>query len=323
MIRRYGAAFLAGPGARLTPHQRAVLAALAACRTPAMGSHEYHCPQCGQTVRVPNSCNDRHCPKCQGGRRAAWLDKRRRECLPVPYFHVVFTVPEELSVVVTAHPRTFYTLLLQAVKETLLEVAARPQHGGAQLGGVMVLHTWGQTMALHPHAHVIVPGGGLARDGTHWHAYPRGFFLPVKTLSSVFRDKLLDFLTEEQQAGGLPFTGGLAHLDQPARFAQWVAPLYDIDWVVYVEPPEDRDPEQVLKYLARYTYRVAISNDRLQSLADGQVTFRYKDYAAGGRQRTMALGAMEFLRRFSQHILPPRFVQVRSFGFLAHGQRAQ
>jgi hypothetical protein len=323
VIRRYGAAFLAGPGARLTPSQRKVLAALAACRTHEMGSHDYVCEHCGQAVSLYNSCNDRHCPQCQAGRRAAWLEKRRQELLPVEYFHVVFTVPEELTVLAAAHPRAFYTLLFRAVKDTLLEMAADPQHLGVQLGGLMVLHTWGQTLVLHPHVHVLVPGGGLSPDGRQWRACPRGFFLRVEVLSAVFRGKLLEYLKQEQQAGGLPLTGGLAHRDQPARFAQWLSPLYDIDWVVYVEPPEDREPEQVLKYLARYTYRVAISNDRLVSLDDGQVTFRYKDYARGKQWRQMRLPADEFLRRFCQHILPPHFMRVRAFGWMANCHRAE
>lgn len=323
MIRRYGPAFWEGQGARLTPSQRKVLAALAACRTHEMGSHDYECEHCGQTVSLYNSCNDRHCPKCQASRRAAWLDQRRQELLPVEYFHVVFTVPEELVVLAAAHPRKFYTLLFRAVKETLMEVAAEPQHLGAQLGGLMVLHTWGQTLVLHPHVHVIVPGGGLSPDGQAWRGCPRGFFLPAKVLSAVFRGKLLEYLKQEQQAGGLPFTGGLAHLEPPPSFAQWLSPLYDIDWVAYVEPPDDREPEQVLKYLARYTYRVAISNDRLVSIDDQAVTFRYKDYARDGQWHTMSLPPEEFLRRFCQHILPPNFVRVRAFGFMANCHRAE
>lgn len=342
MIRRFGAAFLECHGAHLTPCQRKVLAALAACRTAAMGSRIFRCEHCGQTVPLYNSCGDRHCPTCQAGQRAQWLDKQREQLLPVEYFQVVFTVPEQLHAMAAAHPETFYNLLFRAARQTLLEVAASPRHLGAQIGGVMVLHTWGQALQRHPHLHVIVPGGGLKIEpdpqnddpsvcpstppAPQWVSCPRGFFLPVKVLSAVFRGKLLDFLRQEYQAGNLPMTGGLSELADPRRFAQWLSALYAIDWVVYVEPPEDRQPEQVLKYLARYTYRVAISNDRIVSIQgsghDGQVTFWYKDYAHNRVWRRMTLPGVEFLRRFFMHVLPRGFVRVRSFGFLANRHRA-
>jgi hypothetical protein len=323
VIRCYGPSFLEGFSQRLTPTQRKVLAALPACRTAAMGTRTYRCDHCGQTVSLYNSCGDRHCPKCQGGQRAAWLQKRRQELLPVEYFHVVFTVAHELAALAAAHPKAFYRLLFRAVRETLLEIAASPQHLGAAIGGLMVLHTWGQNLQLHPHLHVIVPGGGLSPDGLRWVACPRGFFLPVKVLSKVFRGKLLANLKQEHEAGELPMTGGLAHLAERGRFATWLSALCKSDWVVYVQPPEDREPEQVLKYLARYTYRVAISNNRIESINDGQVTFWYKDYARGGRWRRMTLEAKEFLRRFLQHVLPPGFVRIRAFGFLANRHRTK
>lgn len=323
MIRRYGDSFLERFGERLTPTQRKVMAAMAACRTAAMGARTYHCGHCGQTVHVYNSCGDRHCPQCQAGRRAQWLDKRREELLPVEYFHAVFTVPEELTAIAAAHPKTFYTLLFRAARETLLEIAASSEHLGAELGGLMVLHTWGQTLQRHPHLHVIVPGGGLSEDGSRWVSCPRGFFLPVKVLSLVFRGKLLEFLRQEHAAGNLPMTGGLADLADAGRFAHWLSRFYQTDWVVYVEPPEDREPEQILKYLARYTYRVAISNHRLESIDGGQVTFWYKDYARAGRWERMTLTAEEFLRRLMQHVLPAGFVRIRSFGFLANCHRAE
>lgn len=242
--------------------------------------------------------------------------------LPVEYHHVVFTVPEGLNPVAAAHPKQFYNLLFQAVRETLLEVAANPRHLGASIGGQMVLHTWGQTLQLHPHVHVIAPGGGLTEDGD-WKACPRGFFLPVKVLSRLFRGKLLALLREANDSGSLRWTGGLSHLGLPSGFGKFLKPLYEQQWVVYSKPPTG-SAEKVLKYLARYTHRVAISNGRIESLSpDGQVTFTYKDYARGSRVRRMTVSADEFLRRFSQHILPRGFVRLRGFGLLANCNREQ
>jgi hypothetical protein len=267
-----------------------------------------------------NSCGDRHCPQCQGGQRADWFAARQAELLPVEYHHVVFTVPEELNVFAAAHPKTFYNLLFQAVRETLLEAAANPRHLGASIGGQMVLHTWGQTLQLHPHIHVIAPGGGLTDDG-QWKSCPRGFFLPVKVLSRLFRGKLLALLRQADASGELTWTGGLSHLGLPGGFRKFLRPLYEREWVVYSKPPTG-SVQQVLKYLARYTHRVAISNSRLESLsAEGEVTFTYKDYAHGHRMRRMTLTADEFLRRFSQHILPRGFMRLRGFGLLSNRVR--
>jgi len=348
VIRRFGAAFLDHYGARLTPVHRKVLAALAACRTSAMGARIYRCEHCGKTVPVYNSCCDRHCPTCQASQRAQWLKQRQAELLPVGYYQVVFTVPDQLYGIAAAHPKTFYNLLFRAARETLLEVAAAPKHLGAEIGGLMVLHTWGQTLQLHPHLHVIVPGGGLRRGpgpnqdepprspasesvssfpSPRWVSCPPGFFLPVAVLSVVFRGKLLEFIKQEYQAGTLPMTGGLSALADAGRFDQWLTTLYQKDWVVFVEPPEDREPEQALKYLARYTYRVAISNQRLESIEgkgrDGRVTFWYKDYARHGIWDRMTLSGVEFLRRLMQHVLPRGFVRIRPFGFLANRHRAE
>ena len=300
--------------------QRKVLAALAACRTAAMGGHVQRCTACGTQTPLYNSCGNRHCPKCQAGDRAAWLEARRQELLPVEYFHTVFTVPHELAPVAAAHPTVFYNLLFRAVRETLLQVAATPRHLGAKIGGLMVLHTWGQTLVLHPHVHVIVPGGGLSPDGTRWIPCKPGFFLPVRVLSRLFRGKLLAFLRQVYDRGKLSWTEGLAALADPQQFARFLAPLYQKEWAVYAKPPHN-GAEQSLKYLARYTYRVAISNERLELLEDGQVTFRYKDYAHGHRLRRMTLTAQEFLRRFTQHVLPRGFVRIRSFGLLANRGR--
>ena len=300
--------------------QRKVLAALGACRTAAMGGHLQRCTACDTQTPVYNSCGNRHCPKCQAGDRAAWLTARSRELLPVEYFHVVFTVPHELAPVAAAHPAVFYNLLFRAVRETLLQVAATPRHLGAQIGGLMVLHTWGQTLELHPHVHVIVPGGGLSPDGTRWISCQPGFFLPVRVLSRLLRGKLLAFLREVYDRRELRWTGGLAPLADPAQFARLLAPLYQKEWAVYAKPPHN-GPGQALKYLARYTYRVAISNERIELLENDQVTFRYKDYAHGHRWRRMTLTVHEFLRRFMQHVLPRGFVRIRSFGLLANRGR--
>jgi hypothetical protein len=232
----------------------------------------------------------------------------------------VLTVPHELSPMAAAHPVVFYNLLFRAVRETLLEVAATPRHLGARIGGLMVLHTWGQTLERHPHVHVIVPGGGLSPDGTRWISCKAGFFLPVRVLSRLLRGKLLGFLRDAHERGDLSWTGGLAHLADPQQFAKFLTPLYQKEWAVYAKPSFG-GVEQSLKYLARYTYRVAISNERIESLEDGQVTFRYKDYAHGHRQRRMTLTAQEFLRRFMMHVLPRGFVRIRSFGFLANRVR--
>jgi hypothetical protein len=240
--------------------------------------------------------------------------------LPVEYHHVVLTVPHELVPVAAAHPVVFYNLLFRAVRETLLEVAATPKHLGARIGGLMVLHTWGQTLERHPHVHVIVPGGGLSPDGTRWISCKAGFFLPVRVLSRLLRGKLLAFLRVAHDRGDLSWTGGLAHLADPQQLARFLTPLYQKEWAVYAKPSFG-GVEQSLKYLARYTYRVAISNERIESLEDGQVTFRYKDYAHGHRQRRMTLSAQEFLRRFMMHVLPRGFVRIRNFGFLANRVR--
>jgi hypothetical protein len=248
------------------------------------------------------------------------MQARRQELLPVEYFHVVMTVPHELTPVAAAHPTVFYNLLFRAVRETLLQVAATPRHLGAQIGGLMILHTWGQALELHPHIHAIIPGGGLCPDGNRWVPCQPGFFLPVRVLSRLLRGKLLAFLRQAYDRGEVRWTGGAIPLPDPQQFAKFLAPLYQKKWAVYGKPSFG-GPEQTLKYLARYTYRVAISNERIESLEDGQVTFRYKDYAHGHRLRRMTLSAQEFLRRFLLHVLPRGFVRIRSFGFLANRVR--
>ena len=326
VIRESGGAFLARHGGRLTGWQRKALRDLARCRTAALGGHASRCLDCGRDRIAYNSCRNRHCPKCQAGARARWLDREARSLLPVEYFHVVFTLPADVAALAAGNRAALYELLFEAASATLREVAANPNRLGAAVGVLMVLHTWGQNLHHHPHVHCVVTGGGLSCDATGvvdptpaWVACRPGFFLPVRVLGRVFRGKFLAGLRRLAAAGrlGLP-----EPLRDPPAFASWVATQARRDWVVYAKPPFG-GPERVLKYLARYTHRVAISNARIVDVADGRVTFRYKDYAADQRSRTMALSADEFLRRFVQHVLPPGFVKVRHYGLLANRRREE
>jgi len=268
-----------------------------------------------------NSCRNRHCPKCQSTARDHWLVERAKELLPVPYCHVVFTVPESLAPLALQNPRLVYGLLFRAVSQTLLEIAADPRRLGAQIGFLAVLHTWSQNLLHHPHIHCVVPAGGLAPDGSRWIRCRRKFFLPVKVLSRLFRGKLLALLRDAFAGGKLQFHGKLAPLRKPARFRAWLRPLKDIEWVVYAKPPFG-GPEYVLRYLARYTHRVAISNGRLLSLENGQVTFQWRDSKDNNQIKAMTLDAVQFIRRFLLHILPPGFVKIRHFGFLSSRRRS-
>jgi Putative transposase/Transposase zinc-binding domain len=308
--------------AALPAVQRRVVQDIVACRTAALGAHIEQCDQCGYCQIAYDSCRNRHCPKCQAAARAEWMEARAEELLPVPYHHVVFTLPEQLSPLALQNKRVIYHLLFRAASETLLEIAADPQHLGARIGFFAVLHTWGQTMQFHPHLHCVVPGGGLSADNSRWIACRPGFFLPVKVLSRLFRGKFVAFLREARKQDRLTYTGQLATLADVDEFNRWLRELSGIEWVVYAKPPFG-GPEQVLKYLARYTHRVAISNSRLLELKDDQVTFRYKDYAAGNITKTMTLGVQEFTRRFLLHVLPRGLVRIRYYGFLANCCRAE
>ena len=293
------------------------LKALAACRTAELGGHASTCDHCGHTDVWYNSCRDRHCPKCQAAARADWLDARCQELLNVEYFHLVFTLPQELTPLVRLNRRALLGLLFRASAETLLELSAEPKHLGATVGFLSVLHTWGQNLQLHPHVHCVVTGGGPAADGTRWVSCRPGFFLPVRVLSRLFRGKFLAGLKRLHQAGQLQPDNACA---EPRAFQAQLAPLYEKEWVVHAKPPFG-GPQQVLKYLARYTHRVAISNDRLVSLRDGRVTFHWKNYARSGQWQTMTLAAVEFLRRFTEHITPPGFVRIRYYGTWANADR--
>jgi Putative transposase/Transposase zinc-binding domain len=323
VIRGHGEAYRRWRGGKLSSAEAYVLRSLAACRTAVLGGHLEQCGACGHRRPAYNSCRNRHCPKCQGAARAAWLDARRAELLPVPYFHVVFTLPDQLSRLALQNKEVLYNLLFRAAAETLQEVAATAKHLGAEIGLLAVLHTWGQNLLDHPHLHCVVPGGGLSPDGSRWIACRKeDFFLPVRVLSAVFRGKFLDGLKRAFHQGKLAFCGRLAELARPDAFHGLVAECYQRKWVVYAKPPFG-GPEQVLKYLARYTHRVAISNRRLISIEDGLVTFRWKNYADGGRRQTMTLAAVEFLRRFLLHVLPSHFVRIRHYGLLANRHRAK
>ena len=330
VIHAYGRDFMTRYGASLSPAQRRAFYALGRCRTAALGGHVEQCDVCAARVISYNSCRNRHCPKCLNGRAAAWLEREAKALLPVQYFHVVFTVPHELGPLALQNPAVVYDILFQAAAQTLAQVAADPKRLGAQIGVVALLHTWGQTLQHHPHVHCIVSGGGLAVDGrgrreqpARWLSCPPGFFLPEKVLSAVYRGKFLALVRAAADAGRLRYHGKLAALAEPAALRTFLQPLYDKPWVVDCGAAAFAGPEVVLKYLARYTHRVAISNSRLVAMVDGQVTFRYKDYAHGGQQRHMTLPAVEFLRRFFQHVLPKGFVKVRHYGLLANGQRAK
>jgi hypothetical protein len=301
---------------------RKVLRAIARCRTAALGGHRDQCPRCGYRTTSYNSCRDRHCPKCQSGARDKWILARQSELLPVAYVHVVFTLPHQLAPLALQNKKVLYDLLFRASAETLQEVARDPRHLGADIGFLSVLHTWGQNLLAHPHVHCVIPAGGLSPDHTQW-IHPRyPFFLPVHVLSRVFRGKFVAGLQQRFQQHQLTFAGTLQPLAHEKAFRSFLRPLFRQNWVVYAKPPFG-GPHHVLGYLARYTHRVAITNHRLLAFEQDQVTFRWKDYAHGNKNRTMTLTSQKFLRRFLLHVLPRGFVRIRFFGFLANRRRAR
>ena len=322
VFREFIPDFLQRYGDMISPDQRRVLWNVARCRTAELGGHIEECDRCGHRRPAYNSCRNRHCPKCQAATRAQWLEDRSAELLPVEYYHVVFTLPHELGPLVLQNQRRIYGMLFQAAAESLLTIAADPRHLGAKIGFLSVLHTWGQNLHLHPHVHCVVPGGGLSPDRNRWIACRPGFFLPVRVLGRLFRAKFLCFLRGAYDRRQIFFHGQQQHLEEPARFRQLVETLKEKNWVVYAKPPFG-GPEVVLKYLARYTHRVAISNYRLMAIENGKVHFYWKDYTDGSRQKTMALEGVEFIRRFLLHVVPSGFMRIRHFGFLAHGHRAE
>jgi len=306
---------------RISYQQLKVMRAITLCRTAALGGHIDRCIRCGHQAISFNSCRNRHCPKCQAQARQHWLAERERELLPTRYVHVVFTLPGELSLLILRNQRMLYDLLFAASASTLLEVAADPKHLGAEIGFFGILHTWGQNLLHHPHVHYVIPDGGLAPDRSRW-VHPRyPFFLPVRILSRVFRGKFIAGLRRAFRRGRLDFGGKLRHLAEPKCFAAFLRTLFRKEWVVYAKPPFG-GPAHVLRYLGRYTHRVAISNHRLMAFDGQRVTFRWRDSAHGNKQRMMTVSAEEFIRRFLLHVLPRGFVRIRSFGFLANAHRA-
>jgi len=319
---RYGGTYRQQHDASLSTAQRRVMTAIERCRTAALGGHVEQCEACGHQRISYNSCRNRHCPKCQSLARARWLEDRRSELLSTPYFHVVFTVPEEIAAVALHNKAIVYGILFRAAAETLRTIAADPKHLGAELGFFAVLHTWGQALLHHPHLHCVVAGGGIADDGTQWIACRPNFFLPVRVLARLFRRLFLEFLDKAFDAGNLAFFGTLEPLRDRRAFQRHLAPARKAEWVVYAKPPF-AGPEQILAYVARYTHRVAISNDRLLGIGDGKVRFRWKDYRNGNRQKVMTLAADEFIRRFLLHVLPEGFQRIRYYGFLGNRYREQ
>jgi len=321
IVRAAGDAFIERSRKWITWKYVKVLLAIRRCRTAALGGHLDECTRCGHRAISYNSCRNRHCPKCQAGARDRWLAARRQELLPTRYVHVVFTLPRHLAPLVLQNKKVSYSLLFRTSAETLLEVARNPQHLGAEIGFFSVLHTWTQKLELHPHVHCVVPAGGLSADHTRWIKPRYDFFLPVEVLGAVFRGKFHEALKRAFHDGKLNFHGDLKLLAQPKIFAAWLRTLFRKDWVVYSKPPFG-GPEHVLRYLGRYTHRVAISNHRLVSFADGTVTFRWRDSAHNNEQKLLSLSVDEFLRRFLLHLLPEGFVRIRNFGFLANRKRA-
>jgi hypothetical protein len=321
IVRAAGNSFWEKYGSHLAWPHRKVLDAIVRCRTTALGGHLDQCVRCGHQAISYNSCRNRHCPRCQGNARARWLAARSAELLPVPYFHIVFTLPHEFSALILQNKRLLYDLLFRTSAATLLEAARDPRYFGADIGFLGVLHSWGQNLEHHAHIHYIVPAGGLSLDGSRWIDSSRRFFLPVKALSKIFRDTFCDQLRELFQHDRLQFHGSIQQLALPEAFSRFLWQLSQKDWVVYAKPPFG-GADQVLSYLARYTHRVAISNHRLVAFENQQVSFRWRDYAHGGKNKVMTIPAEEFLRRYLLHVLPKGLVRIRHFGLFANRRRA-
>jgi hypothetical protein len=296
--------------------------AIEVCRTAVLGGHVDQCTHCGHRRISYNSCGNRHCPKCQSLAKAEWLEKHQAQLLPVPYFHVVFTLPDAIASLAWQNKKVVYNILFRAASETLRRITADPKHMGANIGFLAVLHSWGQNLLFHPHLHCVVPGGGLSPDRQRWIPSRKRFFLPVRVLSRLFRGMFLHYLLKAYSTGKLQFHGFLQELHHPEKFDALLKRCRKPEWVVYSKPPFG-GPEQVLDYLGRYTHRVAISNHRLISLVDGKVTFRWRDYKDANKQKIMILDAQEFIRRFLMHVLPHGFVRIRHYGFLANPHREQ
>ena len=322
IFRGHGAQWRKANAGHVSLMQMKVMSAIERCRTAALGGHVAACTDCGHSHIAYNSCRNRHCPKCQGAAAQHWLEARQAELLPVPYYHVVFTLSAAIADIAYHNKAVVYDILFKASAETVRTIAADPKHLGARIGVTAVLHTWGSAMTHHPHIHMIVPGGGIAIDGARWVACRPGFFLPVRVLSRLFRRLFLERLTAAHKAGRLQFFGKLQGLADREAFARYLSPLRKTEWVVYAKRPF-AGPDPVLTYLARYTHRVAIANSRLVTLSDNAVAFRWKDYRSHGRERwkTMTLTPDKFIRRFLSHVLPTGFHRIRHYGLFANGGR--
>jgi hypothetical protein len=324
IFRGRGPAWRKANAGHVSLGQLKVMSAIESCRTAALGGHVARCEKCSHIHIAYNSCRNRHCPKCQGAAAKQWLAEREAELLPVPYYHVVFTLPAQISDIAYQNKAAIYDILFKAAAETLITIATDPKHLGARIGLTSVLHTWGSALTHHPHVHIIVPGGGISLDGKRWVSCRPGFFLPVRVLSRLFRRLFLEKLMAAHEAGALTFFGTRAPLAKRKAFAAFLTPLRRIEWVVYSKRPFG-GPQAVLAYLSRYTHRVAISNGRLIAFDEVGVTFKWKDYRATGRERAkvMTLAADEFIRRFLIHVLPTGFHRIRHYGLFASGKRAE
>jgi hypothetical protein len=324
IFRAQGADWRRANAGHISLGQLKVMSAIESCRTAALGGHVARCEKCTHTLIAYNSCRNRHCPKCQGAAAKEWLAERQAELLPVPYYHVVFTLPAQIADIAYQNKAAIYAILFKAAAETLIRIAADPKHLGARIALTAVLHSWGSALTHHPHVHIVVPGGGISLDGQRWISCRPGFFLPVRVLSRLFRRLFLEKLSAAHEAGRLRFFGDHAPLAEHDAFAKYLAPLRKAEWVVYAKRPFG-GPEAVLAYLSRYTHRVAISNSRLIALNETGVTFRWKDYRAKGRNKTkvMTIATHEFIRRFLIHVLPAGFHRIRHYGLFASTTRAK
>jgi predicted Zn-ribbon and HTH transcriptional regulator len=320
IFRQHGPAYRESH--RLSRNALRVMRAIEVCRTAVLGGHKDQCDNCGHLEFSYNSCRNRHCPKCQTLRKEKWIEARREDLLPIEYFHVVFTLPSELNPLISMNRKVLYDLLFRSVSETLAQLANDPKHLGAGIGSIGILHTWGQNLMDHPHIHCIVTGGGLSSDRSRWVSSRKGFFIPVRVISALFKGKFLDLLKRCFQSESLVFPGKISHLKQPGDFEIFIRRLYHKKWVVYCKPPFE-GIQGVLQYLGRYTHRIAISNNRILNTRNGEVSFLWRDYADQNRLKTMTLKADEFIRRFLLHVLPSRFVRIRHFGLLANRKRKE
>jgi hypothetical protein len=322
IFRRYGEAYRQQHGASLSTAQRRVMTAIEVCRTAALGGHLEQCDCCSHERPCYDSCRDRHCPKCQSLARAAWVEQRTSEVLATHYFHVVFSVPEQIAAIAYQNKDLVYGILFRATAETLSTIAADPKHLGAEIGFFAVLHSWGQSLLYHPHLHCVVPGGGIGADGTRWISCRPNFFLPVRVLSRLFRRLFLQYLQESFDVGKLQFFCSLQALQDRQAFTRHLDLVRNLEWVVYAKPPF-AGPQQVVDYVGRYTHRVAISNHRLVDIEEGQVKFNWRDYRDNHQQKTMTLSVDEFIRRFLLHVLPRGFHRIRYYGFLGNRHRKE